>query len=352
MSRQTLSHLAGTVSAIALAAAIGLTATGPAAAAEASPEAAAESEPASVVRAPTDLPGPIRRDTPATVEFALETTEVMGQLADGTAYRYWTFNDQVPGPMLRVREGDTVKVTLKNDEASWLYHSVDFHAVTGPGGGAHATQTEPGDSKGFTFKAMKPGVYVYHCATPSVAQHIANGMYGLAVVEPAGGLPEVDREFYIMQGEIYTEEPFGSQGEVMESYEKLLDEAPEYYVLNGAVGALTEQAPMQAEVGETVRLWFGVGGPNKTSSFHVIGEIFDTVYDLGSLNSTQTADVQTVTVAPGGAVAVDITFDVPGKYIVVDHALSRLERGLVGFIHVDGPDNPELYQESEQLAGL
>jgi nitrite reductase (NO-forming) len=344
MKRKTLSHLAGTVSAIALAAAVGLGAVGPV--------AAAEGEPVSVVRAPTDLPGPIDRDTAATVEFALETTELVGRLADGTAYRYWTFNDQVPGPMLRVREGDTVKVTLKNDGESWLNHSVDFHAVTGPGGGAHATQTEPGGLTGFTFKAIKPGVYVYHCATPSVAQHIANGMYGLAVVEPADGLPAVDREFYVMQGEIYTEEPYGSRGELMESYEKLLDEDPEYYVLNGAVGALTEQAPMNAKVGESVRIWFGVGGPNKTSSFHLIGEMFDTVYDFGSLNSTQTKDVQTVTVAPGGAVAVDVTFEVPGKYIIVDHALSRLERGLVGFIHVDGPENPEVYQETEQLAGM
>ena len=339
MQRKTLNRLAGSVSTLALAVAVGFAAI-PAA-------GAADGEPASVVRAPTDLPGPIDRDTPATVEFKLETTELVGRLADGTQYRYWTFNDTVPGPMLRVREGDTVKVTMENAEDSWLYHSVDFHSVTGPGGGAHATQTEPGGSNGFTFKAIKPGVYVYHCATPSVAQHISNGMYGLAVVEPAEGLPAVDREYYVMQGELYTSEDFGAQGELTESYEKLMDEQPEYYVLNGAVGALTEEAPMQAKVGETVRIWFG---PNKTSSFHVIGEMFDTVYDFGSLNSTQTKDVQTVSVAPGGAVAVDITFEVPGKYILVDHALSRLERGLAGFIHVDGPENPEVFKADEQVA--
>ena len=342
MMRRTIAHLTGTVSAIALAAGLGLAAVPPA--------QAAGGEAASVVRVPTDLPGPIDRDTATTVEFNLETVELVGQLASGTEYRYWTFNGKVPGPMLRVRAGDTVKVTMANAADSWLYHSVDFHAVTGPGGGAHATQTEPGGETGFTFKAIKPGVYVYHCATPSVAQHIANGMYGLAVVEPEGGLPEVDREYYVMQGELYTEERFGSQGELTESYQKMLDEQPEYYLLNGAVGALTEQAPMHAEVGETVRIWFGVGGPNKTSSFHVIGEMFDTVYDLGSLNSTQTKDVQTVTVAPGGAVAVDITFDVPGKYILVDHALSRLERGLAGFIQVDGPENSEVFKVHETLA--
>lgn len=336
MTRDILSGLAATVSIIALAAALGL--TGPA------PAGAADPAPASIVRAPTDMPAPIARDVPATVEFALETTELVGRLDGDTTYRYWTFNDRVPGPMLRVRVGDTVKVSLKNHGESWLNHSVDFHAVTGPGGGAKATQTEPGADTGFTFKALKPGVYVYHCATPSVAQHIANGMYGLAVVEPEGGLPAVDREFYLMQGEIYTEDAFGSAGELTESYQKLLDEKPEYYVLNGAVGALTEQAPMSARVGETVRLWFGVGGPNKTSSFHVIGEMFDTVYDLGSLNSTRTADVQTVSVPPGGGVAVDITFEVPGRYIIVDHALSRLERGLVGFIDVDGPADPTVFK--------
>lgn len=333
MTRLTRKTLVATASAFAIVTGLGL-------AAQAN---AADDSLASIVRDPIDMPAPVGDRAPTTVEFELKTTELMGRLADGTAYRYWTFNDTVPGPMLRVREGDTVKVTMANAADSWLYHSVDFHSVTGPGGGAVATQTEPGGENGFTFKAMKPGVYVYHCATPMVAQHIHNGMYGLAVVEPAGGLPTVDREFYIMQGEIYTEERFGSQGELVESYQKLLDEQPEYYVLNGAVGALTETAPMEAKVGEKVRIWFGVGGPNKTSSFHVIGEIFDTVYDLGSLNSTQTKDVQTVSVAPGGAVAVDITFDAPGKYIVVDHALSRVERGLAGFINVTGEEQPDIF---------
>jgi len=309
-------------------------------------------ETASVVRAPTDLPAPLALRGPETVELTLTTIEKTARLADGTSYRYWTFDGGVPGPFVRVRVGDTVKVTLTNDEESWMPHNVDFHAVTGPHGGGDATLALPGETRGFVFKALNPGLYVYHCATPMVAHHIAAGMYGLILVEPEGGLPPVDREFYVMQGELYTEQPFGTSGEVFDSIDKLLDERPEYYIFNGAVGALTEQAPLTAEVGETIRIFFGVGGPNKTSSFHVIGEIFDKVWQLGSFTGEPLTDVQTVTVAPGGAVAVDITLEVPGTYALVDHALSRVERGLVGHLVVTGPENPEIFRElpAEQLS--
>lgn len=295
-----------------------------------------------IVRNPTEVPAPITATTPQHHLVELETTEVVGQLADGTTFTYWTFNNQVPGPMIRVRVGDTVEVRMTNAPDSLMMHNVDFHAVTGPGGGGVATLAGPGETRSFTFTALNPGVYVYHCATPMVAQHIANGMYGLIVVEPEGGLPEVDREFYIMQGEIYTEEPFGTPGHATESLTALLDEHPEYYVFNGAANALRDR-PLQAEVGETVRIFFGVGGPNKTSSFHVIGEIFDTVYPYGSLTSENIYDVQTVTVAPGGAVAVDFALEVPGNYIIVDHALSRVERGLAGVLHVAGDPNPDVF---------
>ena len=302
--------------------------------------------PVEIVKLPTDLPPPVNRSSPKTVRIELETIELMGILAEGTTYRYWTFNGKVPGPMIRVRVGDTVEVRLKNAEDSWVMHNVDFHAATGPGGGAPLTRAEPGEEKVFTFKVLKPGLYVYHCAIPMVASHIANGMYGMILVEPEQGLPAVDHEFYVMQGEIYTEEPFGAQGEVFESYEKLLYERPEYFLFNGAVGALTETAPLKAKVGETIRIFFGVGGPNFISSFHVIGEMFDTVYFLGSTDaSAKIKDVQTVTVPPGGAVIVEFKLEVPGTYILVDHALSRAEKGLVGFLQVEGPANPEVYRE-------
>ncbi len=300
---------------------------------------------ANIALDPTDLPGPLNRQSSEFVRVDLETIEVEGHLGDGRTFTYWTFNNQVPGPFIRVRVGDTVEVHLKNREDSTMIHSVDFHAVTGPGGGAVLTQTSPGDETVFTFKALNPGLYVYHCATPLVAQHIANGMYGLILVEPEEGLPPVDREFYVMQGEIYTRESLGQQGALGFSVDKLLDETPEYFVFNGAIDALTKTSPLQANVGETVRLFMGVGGPNFTSSFHVIGEIFDRVYDQASLTSPPLTDVQTTLVPPGGATMVEFKLDVPGRYILVDHALSRLERGLVGFLYAEGEDNPDIFHE-------
>lgn len=297
----------------------------------------------SVSHAPDDLPGPIARSTTGRVRVDLETIELTGRLADGTSYTFWTFNGQVPGPFIRVRVGDTVEVQLKNADSSTMVHSVDFHAVTGPGGGAVATQTQPGEETSFTFKALNPGLYVYHCATPMVAHHIANGMYGLILVEPEGGLTPVDREFYVMQGEIYTAEPLFQKGNTTFSIEKLLDEAPEYLVFNGSVGALTEEHPLRARVGETVRIYFGVGGPNFTSSFHVIGEIFDRVYELASLTAPPLTDVQTTLVPTGGATVVEFTLEVPGRYILVDHSLSRLDRGLAGYLVVEGPEAPEIF---------
>ncbi len=302
---------------------------------------------ADIVRDATDLPGPLAKRGPQRVRIDLETVELEGRLADGTTYRYWTFNGKVPGPFARVRVGDTVEVTLKNHEDNSLMHNVDFHAVTGLHGGGHATMAMPGETKGFTFKALKPGLYVYHCATPSVAQHIASGMYGMILVEPEDGLPNVDREFYVMQGEIYTEEAFGTPGEATLSPEKALHERPEYILFNGAVGALTKDGkPLKASVGETIRLYFGVGGPNLTSSFHVIGEIFDKVYPMGSATTKVVNDVQTVTVAPGGAVMVEVRLEVPGTYVLVDHALSRVEKGGAGHLIVEGPENPKIFKES------
>lgn len=318
-----------------------------------SAEAATETEAApatagSIVRDPADLPGSVG-DRPAEhVRIDMEVIEAEGQLTDGTTYTYWTFGGQVPGPFLRVRVGDTVELNLKNSEDSTFPHSIDLHAVTGPGGGADVTQVGTGQQKAFTFKALKPGLYVYHCATPSVAHHIANGMYGLILVEPEGGLEPVDQEYYVMQGEIYTQGSYGDQGQQGIDMHKLRGEAPEYFVLNGAVGALTKEYPLQAEVGETVRIFFGVGGPNFTSSFHVIGEIFDKVYDQASLTSPPLTDVQTTVVPPGGATMVEFDVEVPGKYLLVDHAISRVERGLAGYLEVEGADNPEVFRAEEE----
>jgi len=296
-----------------------------------------------ISRDPADVPAAIGDRDPKTVSVEMKTVEKQARLADGTSYRYWTFDGQVPGPLLRVREGDTVDLTLSNAEDSTMIHSVDFHAVTGPGGGAAVLQVPPGSEKSLSFKAIKPGLYVYHCATPMVAHHIANGMYGMILVEPEGGLPPVDHEFYVMQGEIYTTQAYGQHGEQSFDVRKLLDEKPEYYVFNGSVGALTDKHPLTAKVGETVRIYFGVGGPNATSSFHVIGEMFDKAYEWGGTSSAPAEHIQTISVPPGGATIVDFELEVPGKYVLVDHALSRMERGLAGFLKVEGEDAPEIY---------
>ena len=287
---------------------------------------------------------PLTRNEPATVKVDLETKEVVAQLADGVSYTFWTFNGTVPGPMVRVRQGDTVELTLKNAADSKLTHSIDLHAVTGPGGGAKVMQIAPGATGSFTFKALNPGVYVYHCATPMVAQHIANGMYGLIVVEPEGGLPKVDREFYVMQGDFYVNGNRGQQGDMDFAMNKMLDERPDYVVFNGAVGNVTGANQLTAKTGESVRIFFGVGGPNLTSSFHVIGEIFDRVYPEGSFTAAPETNVQTTHVSTGGATVVEFKTEVPGDYTLVDHSLGRLEKGAAGILHVDGDANPEVFK--------
>jgi nitrite reductase (NO-forming) len=308
---------------------------------------------ADIARDPSEIPPPISRHEPQTVKVELETVEVEARLDERATCTFWTFNGRVPGPFVRTRVGDTVEVTLTNNESSTMMHNVDFHACNGPGGGAGATSANPGETRTFSFKVLNPGLYVYHCAVPPVAMHIAAGMYGLILVEPEGGLPPVDHEFYVMQGEIYTEETIGTAGLLTESYDKIINERPEYFVFNGHVGALTEHYPLTAKVGETVRIFFGVGGPNFTSSFHVIGEIFDRAYQMGSLTAPPIENVQSISVPPGAANIVEFKLEVPGRYVLVDHALARAERGLAGYLIVEGPEDKEVFDAppNENAAG-
>lgn len=311
--------------------------------------AAAESEFPDLSKDPNEVGKSVGKRAPRHVVVDLVTTEVEGKLGEGSSYRYWTFNNTVPGPFIRVRVNDTVTVNMKNAIESTHIHSVDFHAVTGPGGGAAVTQAPPGQTKSFTFKALQAGLYVYHCATPMVAQHITNGMYGMILVEPEGGLAPVDREFYIMQGELYTAERHGSSGRHEFSLQKMLDEKPEHMMFNGNMMALTKTHKLEANVGETVRMFFGVGGPNLTSSFHVIGEIFDRVYDQASLTSPPLTNVQTTLVPPGGATMVEFKVDYPGNYLIVDHALARAEKGLAGILVVKGKADPAIFNTKEAI---
>ena len=317
---------------------------------------------ADIIRNPSDLPSPIGERAPAVVKVTLTTKELVGVLdpASGTTYRYWTFDGKVPGPFIRVRQGDTVEVTLVNPKDSTMVHSVDFHAAIGPGGGAAFTQVPPGQSKTFSFQAGTPGLFLYHCGSPMIAQHIANGMYGMILVEPVGGLAHVDHEYYLMQGEIYTTAPKGKAGLQQFSAENLMAENAQYYVFNGAVDSLTKEYPLQAKEGETVRIYFGNAGPNSTASEHMVGEIFTHYYQLGSLTSTPLAGIQTAMVPPGGAAIFELSSNMPGEFALMDHAISRMEKGNMALLQVKGPENSALMRagpaaqgiQSEQISGV
>lgn len=290
-----------------------------------------------------EVPQPITRDHPSKVIVNLETIQVTGNLADGVKYNFWTFGGKVPGEFIRVKEGDIVEFHLENSPLCTVPHSIDLHAVSGPGGGASASQTVPGHASVFSFKAGNPGLYIYHCATQPVPMHIANGMYGLIYVEPKEGLSTVDHEYYIMQSEFYTTGNYGDQGLQGFSLDKAIQEDPTYVVFNGAVGALTNDNALRAKVGETIRLFVGNIGPNLTSSFHIIGVVFDKVYLFGGTNITQ-ENVQTVNIPAGGAAVVEFKVKVPGTYAIVDHSIFRaFNKGAVGSLVVTGENDKEIF---------
>ncbi len=295
-----------------------------------------------ISRDPQDVPGPTNRYTEDEVEITLTAKEVLSDIAPGVTLNYWTFDGTVPGPMLRVREGDMVTLTLKNDPTNLHPHSIDLHAVTGPGGGASVTDVAPGEEKTMRFKALHPGLYIYHCAHPNVANHMAHGMYGLIFVEPKVPLPSVDRELYVVQGEFYTAGPRGTQGLQVIDASKMLSGNPEYAVFNGRVGAVSKDEII-VQQGERVRMYVGNGGVNLISSFHLIGEIFDVVYPEAAIGSEPHRNIQTTLVPAGGASIVEFTADVPGTYVLVDHALARLDKGLWGTLQIVGEEQPDIY---------
>ena len=296
------------------------------------------------IQNPPVVPPPVGNRAAKKVVVTLEATEKEGELADGVTYKFWTFNNTVPGTFIRVRVGDEVELRLKNASDSVFPHNIDLHAVNGPGGGAEATNVAPGKEAVFNFKALNPGLYVYHCAAAPVPMHIANGMYGLILVEPEGGLSKVDREYYIMQGEFYTKGKTDEKGFQEFDQEKGVDENPTYVVFNGKKNALLGANELQAKVGETVRLFVGNGGPNLTSSFHVIGEIFDRVYIEGGNKINE--NVQTTLIPAGGAAIVEFKVEVPGEYIIVDHSIFRaFNKGAIGKLKVTGEKNPKIYNK-------
>ena len=291
---------------------------------------------------PPNVPKPVRTRGATKLKVDMEILEQEGTMTDGVQYIYWTFGGTVPGSFIRTRVGDEVEFTLKNHPDNKLPHNIDLHAVTGPGGGATSSFVAPGHQTVFSFKTLNPGLYVYHCATAPVGMHIANGMYGLILVEPVGGLPAVDKEYYIMQGDFYTKGDNGEQGLQPFDMRKAIEEDADYVVFNGSVDALTGENAITAEVGETVRLFVGNGGPNLVSSFHVIGEIFDKVHVEGG--DLINENVQTTLIPAGGAAIVEFKVDVPGTLILVDHAIFRaFNKGALGMLEVGGEENPVVY---------
>lgn len=296
---------------------------------------------------PPHVPKPVGNRTAMKLKLNMEIKEQEGTMTDGVKYTYWTFGGSVPGSFIRTRVGDEVEFHLKNHPDNKLPHNIDLHAVTGPGGGATSSLVAPGHEKVFSFKVINPGLYVYHCATAPVGMHIANGMYGLILVEPEGGLPPVDKEYYVMQGDFYTQGEYGAKGLQPFDMNKAVKETPDYVVFNGKVGSLTNGGELTAKVGETVRLYVGNGGPNLVSSFHVIGEIFDSVHVEGG--STVNKNVQTTLIPAGGAAIVDFKVETPGTFILVDHSIFRaFNKGALGMLKVEGKENKNIYSGTIQ----
>ncbi|MDO4880012.1 MAG: copper-containing nitrite reductase [Capnocytophaga sp.] len=295
---------------------------------------------------PPYVPKPVGDRKAMKLKVDLEIIEQEGEIMDGTKYLFWTFGGTVPGSFIRTRVGDEVEFTLKNHQDNKLPHNIDLHAVTGPGGGAEATLVAPGQQRTFNFKCLNPGLYVYHCAQAPVPLHIANGMYGLILVEPEGGLPPVDKEYYVMQGDFYTEGAYGAGGTQAFNQDKALAENPDYVLFNGKVGALTQDGALTANPGEIVRLFVGNGGPNLVSSFHVIGEIFDRVHVEGG--DLINENIQTTLIPAGGAAIVEFKVDVPGSYVLVDHSIFRaFNKGALGLLVAKGVENPKIYERQE-----
>ena len=299
--------------------------------------------------APPLLPPQITRKTPARVVVNMTVEEIEKEIAPGTRYTFWTFGGTVPGKMIRVREGDTVEINLKNLTSNKLPHNIDLHSVHGPGGGAAQTLIAPGNQASFSFKAMAPGLYVYHCATAPVGMHVANGMYGMILVEPKEGMSKVDKEYYVMQGDFYTTGGYRAGGLQGFDMQKAIDERPTYVLFNGADGALTGSGALSAKAGEKVRMFYGVGGPNLVSSFHIIGTIFDKVYFEGGSKFQE--NVQTTLVPAGGSAILEFTPQVPGNLTLVDHSLTRaFNKGAVGLMAIAGPERADIYSKGVKTA--
>jgi nitrite reductase (NO-forming) len=295
---------------------------------------------------PTDIPDPIDRSTEQTVAVEMTTREQVVEVEPGVTYTAMSFDGQIPGPMVRVRRGDTVELTITNAESNSMPHNIDLHAVRGPGGGAEDTMVTPGQTETIRFQATYPGAFIYHCAVPNMDYHISSGMFGMILVEPREGLPEVDHEFYFGQNELYTTGETGEEGHHDFDMDAMAAEEPTYVLINGEKYAITPDrygVPSMA-VGDTARVFFVAGGPNQTSSFHPIGSVWNEVWQQGAIAGEPNRFVQTTPVQPGSCAIATLEAQVPGPIKLVDHALSRVARkGALAVINREGPENPDVF---------
>lgn len=254
------------------------------------------------------------------VEVHLEAKRAMMEVAPGDKREVWTFNGQVPSPIVRVHQGDTVRITLVNKDPD-MVHGLDFHAGQMDMGTFHKAIL-PGESETFEFKANYPGLFYYHCSADPVIMHIANGMFGAVIVDPPGYTPS-GKEYVIIQNEWY---------KAGASVQELIDGIPVAVALNGAAQQYIEH-PLTATAGENVRFYFVNAGVNDFSAWHVIGEIFDNVYLDGNPKNRRTG-VQTVLVPPGGTVETDLKAD-EGTYLMLTHQMNDATKGGLGYLKVN-----------------
>jgi len=301
---------------------------------------------------PTDVPDPIDRDEPREIDVTLETKEVTAEIEPGVTFDYMTFDGRIPGPMIRARVGDTVNVTVENGEGNDLPHNVDLHSVYGTGGGAEATLAAPGEGNAMSFSPQYPGAFIYHCAVPNVDMHISAGMFGMILVEPEDGLPEVDRELYFGQHELYTDTDTGQEGHHSFDVTSMGNEDPTYVLLNGEkyAWAAANEGPIEVDQGDRVRVFMVDGGPNVSSNFHPIGNVWSRAYRDGGLPADGDVEayadknIQTMNVPPGSCMIGEMETPVPERIKLVDHALSRVVRkGMLAEIDVIGEEDESVF---------
>jgi nitrite reductase (NO-forming) len=296
------------------------------------------------------VPAVATRTTQAIVSVHFDVIEGVQAIdPNGKQYTTWGYrlngDNQVttgtPGPMIRARVGDVLRFSLTNDGT--MPHNVDFHAVTGQGGGAKDLTVAPGETATIEARLLYPGFFMYHCAAGDVPMHISQGMYGGILVDPAAPLPEVEHELYVVQSEYYT--ATGADGSLTTDRAAITNETPAYVVFNGAVGALTGDNAPHINVGESMRIYFVNAGLNLDSNFHPIGSHWDRVWEDAGLLNPPLRGIQTILVPAGGGTVVDLIGQVPQTIVLVDHALARaFDKGAIGQIVVDGQPNPEVYE--------